>query len=119
MRNGLHVFGNYREMKLDLINTEHRGGLSRGRLPDRGGSAGHPDGGKLATVCGFAGPSEPGITTEPVRVMRYSHNREELDHLGQLVAEGRITLQMAATFHPSERRARSDRWTRMEPEAGS
>jgi hypothetical protein len=45
------------------------------------------DGGKLATVRGFAGPSERGITIEPVRVTSYLHNHEALDRLGHLVAE--------------------------------
>jgi NADPH:quinone reductase-like Zn-dependent oxidoreductase len=60
------------------------------------------DGGKLATVRGFAGPSERGITIEPVRVMSYLHNREALDRLGQLVAEGRLTLRVAETFPPDQ-----------------
>src|SRR5262249_58993961 len=37
------------------------------------------EGGKLATVRGFAGPSQRGIAIEPVRVMSYLHNHEALD----------------------------------------
>jgi NADPH:quinone reductase-like Zn-dependent oxidoreductase len=66
------------------------------------------DGGKLATVRGFAGPSERGITIEPVRVTSYVHNHEALERLGQLVAEGRITLRVAETF-PPERAADAQR----------
>jgi NADPH2:quinone reductase len=66
------------------------------------------DGGKLATVRGFAGPSERGITIEPVRVTSYLHNREALDRLGRLVAEGRLTLRVAETF-PPERAAEAQR----------
>jgi NADPH:quinone reductase-like Zn-dependent oxidoreductase len=66
------------------------------------------DGGKLATVRGFAGPSERGITIEPVRVMSYLHNHEALDRLGKLVAEGRLTLRVAETF-PPERAADAQR----------
>jgi NADPH:quinone reductase-like Zn-dependent oxidoreductase len=59
------------------------------------------DGGKLATVRGFAGPSERGITIEPVRVASsYLHNHEALDRLGRLVAEGRLTLRVGETFPP-------------------
>ena len=58
------------------------------------------DGGKLATVRGFAGPSERGITIEPVRVTSYVHNGEALDRLGRLVAEGKLTLRVAETFPP-------------------
>jgi NADPH:quinone reductase-like Zn-dependent oxidoreductase len=58
------------------------------------------DGGKLATVRGFAGPSERGIAIEPVRVMTYLHNHEALDRLGRLVTEKRLTLRVAETFPP-------------------
>jgi NADPH:quinone reductase len=58
------------------------------------------DGGKLATVRGFAGPSERGITIEPVRVLSYVENHDALDRLGRLVAEGRLTLRVAETFPP-------------------
>jgi len=66
------------------------------------------DGGKLATVRGFAGPSERGITIEPVRVMSYLQNHEALDRLGQLVAAKRLTLRVAETF-PPERAADAQR----------
>ena len=58
------------------------------------------DGGKLATVRGFAGPSERAIAIEPVRVASYLNNQEALDRLGRLVAEGRLTLRVAETFPP-------------------
>jgi NADPH:quinone reductase-like Zn-dependent oxidoreductase len=66
------------------------------------------DGGKLATVRGFAGPSERGITIEPVRVTSYLLNHEALDRLGQLVAAKRLTLRVAETF-PPERAAEAQR----------
>jgi NADPH:quinone reductase len=66
------------------------------------------DGGKLATVRGFAGPSERGITIEPVRVASYLQNHEALDRLGRLVAEGRLTLRVGETF-PPERAAEAQR----------
>jgi NADPH:quinone reductase-like Zn-dependent oxidoreductase len=58
------------------------------------------DGGKLATVRGFAGPSERGITIEPVRVTSYVQNGEALDQLGRLVAERKLSLRVAETFPP-------------------
>jgi len=58
------------------------------------------DGGKLATVRGWAGPSERGIVIEPVRVTSYVHNQAALARLGQLAAEGRLTLRVAETFPP-------------------
>jgi NADPH:quinone reductase-like Zn-dependent oxidoreductase len=60
------------------------------------------DNGKLATVRGFAGPSERGITIEPVRVTSYVHNGEALDRLGHLVAEKKLTLRVAETFPPAQ-----------------
>ena len=66
------------------------------------------DGGKLATVRGFAGPSERGITIEPVRVASYLNNQAALDRLGQLVAARRLTLRVAETF-PPERAAEAQR----------
>jgi NADPH:quinone reductase-like Zn-dependent oxidoreductase len=66
------------------------------------------DGGKLATVRGFAGPTERGIAIEPVRVISYLENQAALDGLGQLVAAGRLTLRVAETF-PPERAADAQR----------
>ena len=66
------------------------------------------DGGKLATVRGFAGPTERGITIEPVRVTSYIHNHEALDRLGRLAAERKLTLRVAETF-PPERAADAQR----------
>jgi NADPH:quinone reductase-like Zn-dependent oxidoreductase len=58
------------------------------------------DGGKLATVRGFVGPAERGITVEAVRVTSYVHNHAALDRLGQLAAKGQLTLRVAETFPP-------------------
>jgi NADPH:quinone reductase-like Zn-dependent oxidoreductase len=66
------------------------------------------DRGKLATVRGFAGPSERGITIEPVRVTSYVHNGAALEQLGRLVAAKRLTLRVAETF-PPERAADAQR----------
>src|SRR5262250_940978 len=66
------------------------------------------EGGKLATVRGFAGPSERGIVIEPVRVTSYLENHEALERLGRLVAERRLTLRVAETF-PPERAADAQR----------
>ena len=60
------------------------------------------DGGKLATVRGFAGPSERGITIEPVRVTSYLDNHEALDRLGQLAGQRKLALRVAETFPPEQ-----------------
>src|SRR5262245_31983742 len=66
------------------------------------------DGGKLATVRGWAGPSERGIAIEPVRVTTYVQNHEALDGLGKLVEKGRLTLRVEHTY-PPERTADAQR----------
>jgi NADPH:quinone reductase-like Zn-dependent oxidoreductase len=66
------------------------------------------DGGKLATVRGWSGPSERGITVQPVRVTSYVENGEALDRLGRLVADGRLALRVGETF-PPERAAEAQR----------
>jgi NADPH:quinone reductase-like Zn-dependent oxidoreductase len=58
------------------------------------------DGGKLATVRGWSGPPERGITVLSVRVTSYVENGEALDRLGQMVAQKRLTLRVAETFPP-------------------
>jgi NADPH:quinone reductase-like Zn-dependent oxidoreductase len=58
------------------------------------------DGGKLATVRGWSGPSERSITILPVRVTSYVENGDALGRLGRLVAEKRLTLRVAETFPP-------------------
>lgn len=58
------------------------------------------DGGRLATVRGFAGPSERDITILPVRVVEYLQNQEALEGLAKLVADGKLTLRVAETFPP-------------------
>ena len=66
------------------------------------------DGGRLATVRGFAGPSERGITIMPVQVTEYLQNQAGLTQLGDRVAEGKLTLRVAETF-PPERAAEAHR----------
>jgi NADPH:quinone reductase len=67
------------------------------------------DGGRLATVRGWAGPSEREITVLPVRVAGYLHNQAALDGLGRLVAQKELTLRVAETV-PPERAADAHRW---------
>jgi NADPH:quinone reductase-like Zn-dependent oxidoreductase len=58
------------------------------------------DGGGLAAVRGFEGETERGIAIHLVRVTEYAQNQAALDRLGQLVAQGKLTLRVAATFPP-------------------
>ena len=58
------------------------------------------DGGRLATVRGFAGPAERGMTMTPLHVAEYLENQAGLARLGDLVARGKLTLCVAETFRP-------------------
>ena len=56
------------------------------------------DGGGFATVRGFQGPSERGITLHQVWVREYKTELEKLDELRALTERGSVTLRVAATF---------------------
>ena len=58
------------------------------------------DGGGLAAVRAFEGETERGITIHQVRVAAYAQNQGALDRLGQLVAQGKLTLRVAEIFPP-------------------
>ncbi|HLF77313.1 MAG TPA: NADP-dependent oxidoreductase [Dehalococcoidia bacterium] len=62
------------------------------------------DGGGMAVVRGWQGETQRGITIHQVRVSDYVQNQAALDGLGQLVAQGKLTLRVAETF-PAERTA--------------
>jgi NADPH:quinone reductase-like Zn-dependent oxidoreductase len=58
------------------------------------------DGGGLAAVRAFEGETERGITIHQVRVADYAQNQQALDRLGQMVAQGKLTLRVAETLPP-------------------
>ncbi|GAA2891249.1 NADP-dependent oxidoreductase [Pseudonocardia halophobica] len=60
------------------------------------------DGGRIATVRGYRGPEERGITWHPVWVRDIAEDRERLDALRVLAESGAVTLRVAATY-PAER----------------
>jgi NADPH:quinone reductase-like Zn-dependent oxidoreductase len=60
------------------------------------------DGGRLATVRGWSGPSERDIVIIPTRVSDYLTNQAALDRLREQVEQGQVTLRVAATFAPDE-----------------
>ena len=66
------------------------------------------DGGRVATVRGFRGEEERGITFYPVSVRNYAREQAELDRLRQQVEDGQVTLRVAQTF-PAERAAEAHR----------
>ena len=60
------------------------------------------DGGGIATVRGYRGEEERGITFHPVFVRNYAREQVKLDRLRQLVEDGPVTLRVAAVL-PAER----------------
>jgi NADPH2:quinone reductase len=66
------------------------------------------DGGRIATVRGFRGAEERGITFHPVFVREYAREQAELDRLRQQVEDGQVTLRVARTF-PAEQAAEAHR----------
>lgn len=66
------------------------------------------DGGRIATVRGFRGEPERGITFHPVSVRTYAREREKLDRLRQQAEAGEVTLRVATAL-PAERAAEAHR----------
>lgn len=66
------------------------------------------DGGRIATVRGFTGAEERGITYHPVLVREYAREQAKLDRLRQQVEDGQVTLRVARTF-PAEQAAEAHR----------
>jgi NADPH:quinone reductase-like Zn-dependent oxidoreductase len=60
------------------------------------------DGGRIATVRGYRGDEERGITFHPVFVRNYAREQAKLDRLRELVEEGRVTLRVAAVVPAGE-----------------
>jgi len=53
------------------------------------------DGGRIATVRGFAGSAERGVTWHPVAVRNYAREHGKLDRLRQQAEDGEVTLRVA------------------------
>jgi NADPH:quinone reductase len=66
------------------------------------------DGGGIATVRGFTGSPERGITFHPVLVRNYAREHDKLDRLRQQAEAGQVTLRVARTL-PAERAAEAHR----------
>lgn len=60
------------------------------------------DGGALATVRGWDGPSERGIEVHPVMVFGAAQRTDELQALADAASEGVLTLRVAETFPAEE-----------------
>jgi NADPH:quinone reductase len=66
------------------------------------------DGGRIATVRGFTGGPDRGVTFHPVSVRNYAREHAKLDQLRQQAEDGVLTLRVARTL-PAERAAEAHR----------
>lgn len=66
------------------------------------------DGGRIATVRGFRGEEERGITFHPVSVRNDAREQAKLDRLRQQAEDGQVTLRVARTI-PAEQAAEAHR----------
>lgn len=66
------------------------------------------DGGGIATVRGFTGAPERGISFHPVLVRRYAREHDKLDRLRQQAESRQVTLRVARML-PAERAAEAHR----------
>jgi len=66
------------------------------------------DGGGIATVRGFTGAPERGISFHPVSVRNYAREHDKLDRLREQVEAGQLTLRVARRL-PAERAAEAHR----------
>jgi len=66
------------------------------------------DGGRIATVRGFTGDAERGVTFHPVSVRNYAREQAKLDRLRQLAEAGQVTLRVARIL-PADRAAEAHR----------
>jgi NADPH:quinone reductase len=83
-------------------------GLIDAALLDELAVAAVRDGGRIATVRGFAGAPERGITFHPVSVRNYAREHAKLDRLRQQAEDGVVTLRVASTL-PAEHAAEAHR----------
>jgi NADPH:quinone reductase-like Zn-dependent oxidoreductase len=60
------------------------------------------DGGKIATLRGFDGDAERGITYHPVFVRSVAREHAKLDRLRQQAEDGQLTLRVAGTLPAAE-----------------
>ena len=77
-------------------------GLADGALLDAAALPAVRDGGAVATVRGYTGDGQRGLTVTPVMVRRYAEEFEKLDQLRELVEQRKVTLRVAGTY-PADR----------------
>jgi NADPH:quinone reductase len=103
VRRGDDVAERIREVAPDGVD-----GLADGAVQDTLVYRAIRDGGRLATVRGFNGEAERGITVHPVWVRDYATAQAKLDELRQQVEDGAVTLRVAREF-PAEQASEAHR----------
>lgn len=77
-------------------------GLADGAVLDDQVLAAVKDGGGLAVVRGWNGPTERDIVLHQTFVSAYAHDHDALDRLRRQVEDGHVTLRVAGTYDASE-----------------
>ncbi|MGE3858171.1 MAG: zinc-binding dehydrogenase, partial [Dehalococcoidia bacterium] len=77
-------------------------GLADGSFQSEQAVGAVKDGGAFASVRGWAGTGERGITFHQTAVRNYDHRADLLDVLRQRVESGAVTLRVAATYAPEQ-----------------
>ncbi len=103
VRRGPDVAKNIRDAAPDGVD-----GLADGSVQSQQIVAAVRDGGRIATVRGWADPVERGITVHPVWVRDYAREQAKLDQLRLQVEEGSVTLRVAREF-PAEQAGEAHR----------
>lgn len=83
-------------------------GLGDGALLDAAVLDAVKDGGRIATVRGYRGPAERGVTWHPVMVRDYAEDRARLDRLREQAESGALTCRVADTL-PADQAAEAHR----------
>jgi NADPH2:quinone reductase len=97
VRRGPDIAARIREVAPDGVDA-----LADGAVLDAAVLPAIKDGGGLATVRGWSGPTERDITILPTKVSDYITNQAALDRLREQAEQGVVTLRVAGTFAPED-----------------
>lgn len=103
VRRGDGVAARFREIAPDGVD-----GVADGAVLDDDIMPAVRDGGGIATVRGYTGPGERGVSWHPVWVGSYAQEHDKLVRLREQVESGAVTLRVAGTF-PADRAAEAHR----------